>query len=131
MDLNKMTKEQLIQECRNNEHLAAAVEAKDREINLLIKKHEYELNQKNVEINTLNSEKEAEIERRVQELHAEMKKTIDKLQKEIEALVKIKDRRIEELNKVLYAHGDLLKTLESSINTHLVLNNYIVAEIQK
>jgi len=130
-----MSKEELIKECENNVHLAQAVEAKDKEISDLKAREKSQIEavkeKLQKEIDTLLLEKENEIERRVTEIKTEMKKTEEKDKKDIEVLMKVRDRRIEELNKLLYAHGDLLKTLESTINTHLTLNGYIVQEIQK
>lgn len=133
--------ETLKKEIENNKHLADAVKAKDKEINEF--KQQVEALKENVRfleskkdsqlreaIAKSKQESEIDIDVKYQELkkaHEEEKK---KLVEENKFLRGLLQRREAEVTKMANAHGDLLKTLEASVNTHLTLNAHLINEIQ-
>ena len=121
LELQKKTKAEIIQ---HFSHLASAVEAKDKELADLRNSH-------HVEIQKLQQDTEQNINARLTSVVAQHKQDLSKLQTEQTALLQQNERRVNEINKLLYMYGDLLKTMESVINTHLTLNQYTVTEIRK
>ncbi len=133
--------EELQKELQDKKHLGDAVKAKDKEINDL--KLQNGVLRENVR--ALESKKESQLREAVAKSqqdgevnsdvkYQELKKTFEeekkKLVEENKFFRTFLERREKELGKLANAHGDLLKTLEASVNTHLTLNAYLINEIQ-
>lgn len=133
MEYEKMTKIELIAKLEQQRHLASAVEAKDAEISKL--KSQLEINQKDLiaQAKTLNERAITEANRvtvvLTEKHNAELKVLGDSLaaaQLKYDALDAL---RLEQVSKLSFAHGDLLKSLQSITDSHLKLNNYIIIDI--
>jgi small-conductance mechanosensitive channel len=137
----KERNEELDRKLGSQVHLGDAVKAKDKEINEL--KQHVEVLKDNVRI--LESKKDSQLreaiakskqesEVDIEVKYQELKKTYEeekkKLVEENKFLRTLLQRREAEVGKLANAHGDLLKTLEASVNTHLTLNAYLINEIQ-
>lgn len=122
MDYSGLKKDELIKLLQEQAHLASAVEAKDQEIaKLLVQLDNAKQSNNGVKdqlILDINKKHEADHKLLSDSLAAWEKKYHD-----LDAL------RIQQLSTVLLAHGDLLKTLQGVVDTHLKLNQYIVDEL--
>jgi pantothenate kinase-related protein Tda10 len=142
MDYKKLKKEELIKIVEEQALLASAIQGKDQEITDLKEKHKTQIadlrknhavivDAKDAEYQSLQQEIEIRVEARTHEIRKQYEERFKKQEETIAGLTAGRDRRISELDKILYAHGDLLKSLESVVNTHLTLNGYIIREIQE
>jgi vacuolar-type H+-ATPase subunit I/STV1 len=122
---------------KDQEHLPAAINAKDAEI--IHNKQEYERGLANLTLmkdtvykelkdkcDKLSQDFEEKLDLRIREVNKEHKSALDKLIQEKENIIKTLETRVEQLNECLTMHGDLLKTMESVTNTHLTLNRKFV-----
>lgn len=121
-DLEKKVNE-LENELKNYVHMASAVEAKDKEINLLVEKH-----QKNV--NDIENKYQKEIEKIYSNQDANINKVEDKYKKELEYLRHTLSRRENELNKIIVLYGNLLKGLQGQLDNAIEINDYFLSEVK-
>ena len=125
MNYEQMTKSELIALVKE-QHLAAAVEAKDAEISKLTR----ELTEKVARVEQkMTAEKDAAYVELTAKHTVEIKKLTDALvaaQKDLEAIDAL---RIKQVNGLMYTYGDLLKVLQGLTDTHVKLNSYVVKDL--
>lgn len=149
MEYSKLTKDQLIellekqnQEIENQKHLADAVREKDKEINILKDKNKALVDEKielqkdqQIKLTEAMRKSDQGAEKRVEERYQEIREQHEKDKKVLADNLSIANkkllRRESEITKLANAHGDLLKIMEATVNTHLTLNSYIIKDIQK
>lgn len=132
-------------------HLASAVEAKDNEISALTNKIEImqkELDDAALKISTQKhladavEAKDGEIIKSKNEFDARLKTEIDRVTKiheetekkqteTIQFLGGEEQRRVDELNRLILQHGNLLKSIQGTVDNAIALNDFMVEEIQK
>lgn len=151
MNYANLKKADLLNLVIEQQHLAKAVEVKDQEINQLndrikelIETHADNLKKHTEELRNLVNQQTKQLAAKEQEIagtrdqlvsdlnkkHADERKALtdsvvnwEKKYYELDAL------RVKQLNTVLFAYGDLLKTEQGVVDTHLKLNQYIVDEL--
>ena len=138
-EINKL-KEELIElkkVVESQKHLDDGIKAKDREINKLkeelieLKKVvESKEGEKATLVNTNKQNLEQQIEARCQVLREQFNTEKKTLTANMQALEKHVSLRESQLNELLAIHGDLLKTLEATTNSHLMLNSYYVNKLK-
>jgi len=144
MKYSNMKKEELIALLKENEslveagktliHLPKAIEAKDKEINVLKEAKNQLIEKKDVALKELEERLAEKYQKEYLELKtrtdAELKKTKDALAESQKKNYDLDALRITQLEEVLYAYGDFLKLTQASVDSHMKLNEYIVNRLQ-
>lgn len=126
MNYEKMTKSELIALVKEQQHLAAAVEAKDAEISKLTR----ELTEKVARVEQkMTAEKDAAYVELTAKHTVEIKKLTDALAVSEKNLDDVDMLRVKQVNGLLYTYGDLLKVLQGITDTHMKLNTHIVKDM--
>ena len=132
-------------------HLADAVEAKDKELSALKNKNEMlmkELDDAALKISNQKhladavEAKDSEISKSKNDFDTRLKTEIDRVikiheeteKKQADTIQKLNDalqRRCNELNRFIALHGNLLKSLQGSIDNAIALNDFMVEQVQK
>ena len=119
MNYKSMKREDLINKLEEQKHLSSAVTAKDMEIN----EHLRTIEDLRRELVGAKEEGRLAAEKTWQSTRKQLTDDLAVATKRAESIDKL---RVEQLNIVLFAHGDLLKTLQGIVDTHMKLNTYIV-----
>ena len=143
MDYTKLKKEELLDVIAELEplaekgkelvHLPKAVEDKDKEIESLKTKLNDIKTRKDNELesleNKLKTEKDVAMIELKRQHEEETKKLKDAIADSQKKLYDNEQMRIKQINELLYAHGDLLKLMQATVDTHMKLNDYIVKDL--
>ncbi len=115
----------------NQKHLAEAVNAKDKEIadkNREVEQIKKEYDAKGVK---LREEFEAKMKTQGENLQAGFDTQKKQMLETIKALQAAEQRRVREVNKWMIMHGHLLKSLQGTLDTAIIANDYMCNEISK
>lgn len=129
MDLNKMTKEELIQLVQEQSHLASAVEAKDKEIVELKTKNTRLLSEKDKQIAEINH-KHAELINKVNELESKHLSN-EKLISTAEKLDAENRKVVAHLNLYIDAFRNTLKAQQGVLDNAIQLEAFISESLRR
>lgn len=113
MELEKLTKAELIEMVEDRKHLVTTVKHKEKEIEDLKSKNEEDI-------------KAAETRARIKHegLIKEREDMIEKLQAYIR-------KQNQNINGIMFQYGALLKTLQGSLDSHIFINEKIIADLKE
>ena len=120
---------------KSMEHLASAVDAKDREIadlnrshreefDTLIREHIKELEALRKEKQKVENDSRNILEKSVENVEKKYKKVLEELTNRLST-------REKQLSKIIGFHGSLLKSLQGQLETSLEVNEYFINEVSK
>lgn len=125
---------ELEKEIKDMKHLSQAVDAKDKEMNDLIEKHQEHINQiedkKEKEINSLIEKHQKEVDAINETNEKNLKVLNENNEKQRNELISILKRRESELNRLINIFGNTLKALQGSLDNAIELNEYFVNEVK-
>jgi len=141
---DKKTKAELLEIVEEQVHLASAVNAKDQEILLLKEEMKAIKTKAKDEVEAIKTQAQEEHDKLVVNFEQQKNQSYLELKAQYEGEVKtLKDAaaslnlklqelqqlRVNDLNKLIMVHGDLLKTLQGVVDTHLNLNDLVVEKL--
>lgn len=120
---------------KSMEHLASAVDAKEREIadlnrshceefDALIREHAKELEALRKEKQKVENDSRNILEKSVENVEKKYKKVLEELTNKL-------SMREKQLSKIIGFHGSLLKSLQGQLETSLEVNEYFINEVSK
>lgn len=120
---------------KSMEHLASAVDAKDREIADLNRNFNEEFDKLRIEhakeLEVLRKEKQ-KVENDSNYILEKNVENVEKKYKEVlEELTNKLSMREKQLSKIIGFHGSLLKSLQGQLETSLEVNEYFIEEVSK
>jgi hypothetical protein len=149
-DLMSKTKKELIEIIENQKHLAEAVEAKDYELSQkdveleraqgraarvdALEKEIAQLKKENTVLSKdsdgLAKDLQVEHEKKIKELEDNHKKALEKKDADYKALLEEYQNKMRQFDKWILTHGNLLKALQGTLDTHIDLNDLLIKELQ-
>ena len=149
-NLSDKTKKELVEIIENQKHLAEAIEAKDYELSQKdvelerarekakkvddLKKENEQLKNDNALLSKdsdgLAKTLQAEHDRKLKELEDNHKKAIEKKDADYKVLLEEYQNKMKQFDKWILTHGNLLKALQGTLDSHIDLNELLIKELQ-
>lgn len=104
-------------------HLADVVEVKDKEIARIKEDSQKEIARIKEDCRRKEDERSSDANNVIKNATKPLEHENEKIRKEL-------DRRINELNRLIRVHGNLLKSIQGSLDNAIELNEYIIKEVQ-
>jgi len=149
-DLMSKTKKELIDIIEKQKHLAEAIEAKDYELSQkdvelerarekvkkfeALQKENDQLKKENgilsKDSDGLAKELTEEHEKKIKELEDAHKKVLEKKDADYKVLLEEYQNKMKQFDKWILTHGNLLKALQGTLDSHIDLNELLIKELQ-